>query len=230
MEIEKLIADLDELLDRQDYPSARALLEDALNRYKALSDDAGALSVYNELMGFERQYGTPAAATAAAENALGLLYKLEIKNAAGAMIVLNAATVFSAAGKTDRALELYARAQVLFDRYYPAGDRAFAGLYNNMAGAYAAKGDDKKAEYYYERAAGLLRRYRDVCDLAVTYCNLAGLYRRQGKDESARAAILTAAAVLDVPPEKQDAYYRYTCRKCAAACRELGFEGMIKEQ
>ena len=222
--MEPFISRLDGLLDRQEYANAGALLYGGLDDALTAGDTLSAIGIYNELMGFERQYGSDEKALAAADAALALLAREDMAvSRPAAMIALNAATVYSKAGRKAEALALYDRAEALFQKFYPAGAKEFAGLYNNRASVYGDPADRPKAEYYYTRALGLLRRYADVCDTAVTYMNLAGLYARwPGREAEAEGCLRQAAAVMEIPEDRRDAYYRYTCRKCACACRELG--------
>ena len=219
-----VIARLDALLNKEDFAAAKALLLQSLQAYETAGDALSAVSLYNELMGFERQYGDNAAAVKAAEAALALLERqgMEVSRPA-AMVTLNAATVYKNAGQETEARALYDRAEALFSKYYPAGAKEFAGLYNNRASVYLHPGEYLKAEYYFTRALQLLRRLGERCDAAVTCFNLAGLYARwPGRETEAPLMAAEGAREMDVVPlDERGGYYYYTCRKCAAACREL---------
>ena len=224
MDVRAVIERLDRCFAREDLAGARALLEGALEEARRQGDTSAAIGLYNEMMGFERQYGAPERARAAAENALALLETAGFADSRpAAMVFLNAATVMKRFGGNDAAAALYARAEALFDRYYPAGSPEFAGLYNNMAALYLDTGAYEKAEYYYERAAALLRRAGDDCDLAVTYWNLALLYDRWRPLEAGSARCAETAQRILNGAARRDAYYYYTCRKCAGAAAELGY-------
>ncbi|MBQ9506055.1 MAG: tetratricopeptide repeat protein [Clostridia bacterium] len=222
--VTETVARLDALLDREDFEGAKALLYESLREYLAVGDTLSAIGIYNEIMGFERQYGTPEAALNAADAALALLEERQMAvSRPAAMIVLNAATVKNYAGRDAEARALYDRAEALFSKYYPAGAKEFAGLYNNRASVYLRPGEYPKAEYYYSRALQILQRQGDVCDTAVTYINLAGLYARwPGREKEAPGQAALAARVMEIPEAARSGYYYYTCRKLAAACRELG--------
>lgn len=225
-DLNAVIARLDSFFAREDFAGAKAFLYQSLEETLAAGDPAGAVSLYNEIMGFERQYGDSAAAVTAADNALKLLETEDMAvSRPAAMVTLNAATVYNNAGLTDGAKALYDRAETLFCKYYPAGDKAFAGLYNNRASVYLTPADYPKAEYYYLRALGILRRTGDVCDTAVTYLNLAGLCRKlPGREPEAAGYVQAAVRAMEIPEDRRDGYYHYTCRKCAAAAKELGFK------
>ena len=222
--VSELIGRLDGFFGKEDFDGARALLYEGLEGYLAEGDALSALSIYNEIMGFERQYGSNDAAVAAAENALRLLEERELSvSRPAAMIVLNAATVYKNAGQETAARALYNRAETLFGKYYPAGAKEFAGLYNNRASVYLTPAEYPKAEYYYTRALQLLRRAGETCDAAVTCFNLAGLYARwPGREGEALSHAQMGAFLMRIPEAQRDGYYYYTCRKCAAAAKELG--------
>lgn len=226
--IEQVIAETDALLAQQDFAAAGALLRESRAAYLRAGDLAAALGTVNELMGFERQYGSPAAAVAAAEEALRLLTQTgtDVSRPA-AMVVLNAATVFLFAGDRERSLPLFDRAETLFNKYYPAGDRAFAGLFNNRAAACLTDTAYPKAEYYYTRALRILERTDDRCDAAVACFNLAGVYRNYFHNETAaRAYAERGVLLLGKNNDERTGYYAYTCRKCAAAAREQGYSDL----
>ena len=222
--VSAVIARLDEFLSKEQFTDAKAYLYESLHKYLSVGDVLSAISIYNEIMGFERQYGDQVAAVEAADAALTLLDTEDMANSRpAAMIALNAATVYKNAGLDEGAAMLYDRAEALFGRYYPAGAKDFAGLFNNRASVYLTPGSYPKAEYYYTRALQILQRHGDVCDTAVTYFNLAGLYARwPGRETEAIPHAMLGVRVLEIPEEQRTSYYYYTCRKCAAAAKELG--------
>lgn len=225
MNVQAILSEYDALLNRERFAEAGDCLRSALSLSRAEGDASAMLSLYNELMGFERQYGSVPASIAAAEKAVSLLEQLELSySQPAAMVWLNAATVLKNAGENERVGEYYSNAERCFDRFYPPGDKAFAGLYNNMAAWLADTGAFDKAEYYYRRAVGILERYKDICDLAVTWMNLALLCsRRDPCTAEIESCVQTAMQLLDTAKEPRDGYYYYSCRKCAGAAAQLGF-------
>ena len=115
MPLEDVIARLDSLLSRERFDEAKTFLYESLAHARTENDVPGQISLYNEIMGFERQYGTPEAALSAAQAALRLVDEAGMAvSKPAAMIVLNAATVYHRAGKNDEARALYDRAESLF--------------------------------------------------------------------------------------------------------------------
>lgn len=220
-----IIENLDALLSRANFGEAGMLLYRALAGYLSEGDTLSAISIYNEIMGFERQYGTNEKALSAANAVMALLEEKDMTfSRPAAYIYLNCATVYKNAGDGETALSLYERAEKCFNRFYPAGARDFSGLYNNMAACFWNEKDFPKAEYYYLRAAGILERHADVCDLSVTYFNLAELYSVFDplNETGARYGAL-ALKTMDIPENQRDAYFYYTCRKAEDSCKALGY-------
>jgi len=230
MDVTSFINTLDGLLSREDFGGAKEYLYSSLDESVRENNILSAISVYNEIMGFERQYGDNAAAVKAACAAIKLLEDAEMSvSRPAAMIYLNSATVYKNAGFPKRAKELYETAEKLFLRFYNSGDREFAGLYNNMASVYLTPEGYMKAEYYYTRALSILKRHGDICDTAVTYFNLACLCNMRGNKNESLDYAESGFAVMDIPEASRDSYYFYTCRKCAAAAKELGFDLMYAD-
>ncbi|MBQ7638941.1 MAG: tetratricopeptide repeat protein [Clostridia bacterium] len=227
MDVQRFLKELDALLGKEAFPEAKAFLYAALNECEKEKDVLSKISVYNEIMGFERQWGENEAAINAANASISLLEQTGMSvSRPAAMIYLNAATVYKNAGNTPGAKELYETAEKLFLRYYSPNDKETAGLYNNMASVYLDPNNYPKAEYYYQRALSILTRAGDVCDAAVTYMNLAGLEKNRLNEKQALLYAEEAKRLMDVPDEKRDGYYRYTCRKCVSACKEMGMPEM----
>lgn len=222
---EVIIARQDELLSHAKFDETRALLYTALDGYLAEGDTLSAISIYNEIMGFERQYGTNERAIQAGKAVSSLLEEKDMTfSRPAAYIYLNCATVYKNAGDTETALSLYQKSEKCFNRFYPAGAKDFSGLYNNMASCFWNETDFPKAEYYYLRAAGILERYADICDLSVTYFNLAELYSVFDplNEKSAYYGAL-ALKTMDIPEKERDSYYYYTCLKVEDSCKALGY-------
>lgn len=230
-EIGAILAAYDACLGREDLSGAENVLNEALRQALETDDRETALYVYNERMGFLRQYGDVEKSVADARSAEALLTQLGLAfSKQAAYVWLNAATVYKNAGYPEEARTRYENAERCFARFYPAGDAAFAGLYNNMAALYLDDGDFPRAAFYYERAASILRRTGGEADLAVTMFNLALLEnRRDPLSGEAQRYASEGEAILDaVKPEDRGSYYHYTCRKLAGAAAELGL--LLTEQ
>lgn len=193
-------------------------------------DRSAELTILNELIGHYRMGGNAAAGKAAVRDALQLLHELgQQQTAAGGTILLNAATLLHSTGDIADALELYEQALHCYKLVLPADDLRFAGLWNNMAAAYLDLGKFSVAGEYYCQALKILQQHNVIMDMAVTYVNLAQLYRKTGDMERSAAALADAVDCFNSPAAVRDGYYAHTCSKCAAAFGELGYIELQQE-
>lgn len=199
-----------------------------LRRWRAAAaecgDKAAELSILSELMGHYRMAGDKERGLEAVQSGFALIEKLGISDTAAAgTIRLNGATVLQAFGMIGEALEHYRKVMECYNRNLPAGDQRFAGLFNNMASAYAAVGDLKTAEDHYLKALELLKQHGQIMDQAVALVNLARLYAAADPgDELVKISLECAMECFNSPEIPRDGYYAHTCRKCASAFGELG--------
>ncbi|MBE6364909.1 MAG: tetratricopeptide repeat protein [Lentisphaerae bacterium] len=188
-----------------------------LNEAQMAGDRESELSILNELMGHYRMSNDPARGLEAVAAGVKLLDELhQAETVSGGTILLNAATALQAFGRYDEAEELYLRAYRAYTLHLPDKDGRFAGLFNNMASIYAAKGDIDTAEAYYLEAMEVLRDSGKAMDMAVTWVNLAQL----GRDTA--NCLERARAIFDDAGIVRDGYYAHTCLKCAPAFAGAG--------
>ena len=194
------------------------------DRARELGDREGELSILSEMMGHYRMTCDRGRGLAAVRDGFALMGSLGIDGTVSAgTIYINGATVLQSFGLVDEALKYYAEAFRCYNENLDPSDWRFAGLLNNMAAAYAEKGDVKRAETYYLKALDVLNACGKGMDTAVTYVNLAQLYRKSDPDDPMIGASLDCAMLcFDDPAAAHDGYYAHTCRKCASAFGEMG--------
>lgn len=106
----------------------------------------------------------------------------------GATIMLNTATTMKFLGLSAEALPIFRHVSRVYSETLDPGDYRFAGLYNNMALAFEDTGDYDSAQRHFFMALDIIKRCKDPGnDTAVTWCNLAELYERMGRDEDIEA-------------------------------------------
>ena len=231
-ETEKLIEELDRYFAREDLAGAGAFLE-AQREQACLSGDwQRELTLANEQLGFYRRVNREGAAMEAVERAIRLIEDhKELAEVTVGTVCLNAATTLKAFGRQDRAMPLYSRALHAYEQSLSPGDYRFAGLYNNMAGAYQDAGEFDRAEHCYQKAIHILSGLKDrEPDIAVTYVNLAQLYF--AVDELSPAVydcMENAQRYLDLQGVPRDENYAYSCRKCAPVFDFFGYFSYKKE-
>ena len=219
MPIEEIIARCDELFNANDPAALGEHLRFWRQRARELGDRSGELTMLNELMGHYRMSGNKDLALAAVQDGIALLRSLELAGTvSGGTILINAATALQAFGNISGALELYNEALESYRKNLPPGDWRFAGLFNNMAAAQAADGNFLQAEFAYQEALELLDKSGNLPDKAVTYVNLAQLYRQQDPGDERIDLMLDAALeIFNEPSLERNGYFAHSCNKCASA-------------
>ena len=161
-------------------------------------DASAALAVLNELIGFYRSQQRYDDAIRIAGQALALCGHAAIFGSPShATTLLNSATAYRFAGQPQKALELFAQAETIYQGQLSPTDEHYAGLYNNMSAACSDVGEYDRAADYLLRAAAIMDALpQRVKEAAVTHANLAALYSRTGnwhgaKEEIAKACDLT---------------------------------------
>lgn len=219
--LSRVMARLDEYLARDDYAAAERHLAYWLAEAQRGHDKRGAYTLYNEQMGLLRKTNQREPAFAAMENALALADELGFsESVTGATGFLNAATVCTAFGESERALPLFRRAQAIYERELDASDGRLGGLYNNMALCCAAMGNYDDAFAFYARALEVMAQAEHgEGEQAITYLNMANAVEdsigMENGIERIESYVARAMALLDTPDLPQDGNHAFICEKCA---------------
>ena len=125
----------------------------------------------------------------------------------------------------EQSIPMFVQACRVYSQTLDPLDYRFGGLYNNMALSYADIGEYDTAEGYYKKALGVIAH----CDtpeneLAVTYCNLAELYERMGREADIAKALRLAYDNLHSPTLPHDGYYEFTVSKCLPTFEHFGYK------
>ncbi|MBQ7534763.1 MAG: tetratricopeptide repeat protein [Stomatobaculum sp.] len=191
----RIIGKLDEYMSRRDYAGAERHLLYWLEEAKLGKDLRGELMLRNELTGFYRKVREKEKALENAGSALELLKELGMEQTISAgTTYVNAATANNAFGENERSLELFRKAQAIFENssVRQDSDRAehaaasqdaagagvspefLGGLYNNMALAETALGHYAEAEKLYGKALGVMETVPGgEPEQAITWLNMA---------------------------------------------------------
>lgn len=226
LDTKSIIAGLDKLLFSGDDAAAGEYLDRWCQRAQEVGDWRTELTLQSELMGFHRRTSDKNAAMAAVERGLELIREHRLgSTVSGATIFLNAATTLKAYGMAERSIPMFVQTCRVYSQTLDPLDYRFGGLYNNMALSYADIGEYDAAEGYYKKALGVIVH----CDtpeneLAVTYCNLAELYERMGREADIAKALNLALDNLRSPALPHDGYYDFTVSKCLPTFEHFGYK------
>ena len=117
MDIQKVLNDLDCLIQKQNIEKIPSFFEEKYVEAKKAEQWDALLILYNESMGFYRETGNYTKSIECAEKAIELAKEMGLSGSvAFATTLLNAANAYRAAGKSDRSLELYGQVFVIYEK------------------------------------------------------------------------------------------------------------------
>lgn len=237
--INKLIAELDHILSRNDYNSAREFLEKWVEIAQKQNDNKALFSLCNECIGLYRKIGDKENCYKYCKKALDLLKILNIENTiTGATAFINCATAYKAFGEADKSIALFEKAVVLYEVLLSENDPKLAGLYNNFALSLVDLKFFEKAFELYEKAIEVLNNNPKFnLEQAVSYLNMANAIEAQKGLENACQEIDIlldkAEKILNENYSETDGNYAFVCEKCASTFGYYGrflYENELKER
>ena len=231
----RVLEKLDALLQNNDYPGAKRMLQYWLSEAEYTGDNHGILLMQNELMGLCRKLGEKEQALQYAQNALDQVGKMGIEeNVGAATTYLNSATVCKAFDLPEDAMHLFRMAQGIYERELPPTDDRLGGIYNNMGLALVDLKQFREAEQVYRKALAVMASVPEKePEMAITYLNMATaaemeLGLEQGK-EAIADLVQKAKACMEVGKDRLDGNYAFVCEKCATVFGYYGYEDYALE-
>lgn len=176
---DRFLAGLDAIYEAHEAPTkAEPYLQQAMADAENAGNDAGLLTVLNEIMGFYRSQGRHDENQWIVQRAIELGLRLQLPGSeAWTTTLINAATAMRAAGRYDQAQDLYHQALESAKSTMPAHDRRLAALHNNLSMLYSETGRPTLARHELETALRILETAStDIStdlDAASTHTNLA---------------------------------------------------------
>ncbi len=212
---------LDELMGKKDFSGAERLLKYWLDEALNSGDDQGAFMVLNEMMGYYRKVNKKNEAYDVVDKAIGMLESLGYLNSiSGATCYTNAATVYTHFNEFEKSIELFEKAQTIYEQNSKNNEYKLASLYNNMAIGLAGMKKFDQAQQYYDKALQVVKTVENSeLEQAMTYLNMLDcLVSEKGNtleiEEQANEYLSKAQEMLDSPIVERNSYYSYVCDKC----------------
>ena len=226
--VDRVLAKYDSYIEEKAYDRAESHLRYWLEEAKAGSDEAGELTMLGELMGHLRKNGKMNEALSVSASIIPKVDKYGFSNTiTGATAILNAGTVYRAAGQNKESAECYRLAEKVYEAELLTGDERLGGLYNNFASALTELGEFEMAEERFKKALVLMEGTKNgKLECAITYLNLADLYEK--RDGSERAESLTeemldkAYNLLTDDSVEKNEYYEFVLDKCIPSYDHFG--------
>lgn len=173
------MAGLDDLYSLHPGPQkVEQYLTSALEQTVETGDEAGQLTVINELMGFYRSQSRHSENVKLAQTSLDLALHLGLEGSPQwVSVLINAATAMRAAQQYDQALELYKQALSAADQAPQTDSRTIAALHNNLSMLYSQTGNFTQAYQELYQALTIMTKVspdpQNDIDIATTKTNLA---------------------------------------------------------
>ena len=231
----RVSAKLDELLDRREWAQAENLLSYWLAEAKNGFDRRGEFSILNEIAGLKRKLGKEAEALEAAERAVAIGEELGIMDTVGgATAWLNLGTVYEAFGRAPDAVKAYEKVLPVYETFLNGSNPKLGGLYNNYAMSLALTEQYDKSFEYYRKALDVMKQVPGGgIECALTYLNMANLCEAaMGLEEGAEKiedCLSKAQRLLDKEYKNDSGYYAFMADKCIETYEYYGWFMYAKE-
>ena len=226
MDITAFLDNLNGFFRAGDRNGAAAYMEKGLTQAEAEGDQNSCITILNELAGFYRATGRYEQGIECAKRAIATIRSIGGNGtAAHGTTLLNAATVYRAAGDMPKALELFMASFAILSVCLPENDSRIAGLLNNMSAVYEYSGRHAEALEALEKAAVILGHNPGMeVDAAIVQANMGQSLFRLGRYDEGEAALERAVALFK-PAEKNgkpSPYYAAALAGLAESCLRKG--------
>lgn len=224
MDINKVLSELDTLFDKGQFDQIEAFLIKNYELACTEGDNASALSLLNEQIGFYREMTRRADAEKTAVEILTLLEKAEFSGTfPEATSLVNVATAYRFLGKYEESEKLYGKAEELYGKLLEPGDMLWASLYNNSSILYNAMGEFEKSK---EKLLFALKIVENVpgreLKTGITLTNLGQAYFELHDFKQAEEALHRAEKIFEQYSDKKDSHYCGCANALGALYHVLG--------
>ena len=223
-DVQAFLKGLDAIFDaHHQAKEAEPYLLQALTDAENAHDDAGQLTVLNEIMGFYRSQSRHKDNQWMVQRAIELAARMGIIGSeAWTTTLINAATSMRAAKQYDQAEDLYHQALDSALNNYGPGDRRLAALHNNLSILYSETRRLGKSEAELREALRILESSSVDADadldVASTHTNLALTLLQEGKTENATWHAKKALDIYKTGHLEHSAHYASALAGYAQVC------------
>ena len=233
--LQRVIDRLDSYMSRRDYEGAEKHLLYWLQEAVRGHDQRGQLMVCNELIGYCRKTNQRDKAFQDADQALRLLDEMNFDGTiSSGTTCVNIATAYQAFGEYERSLELFEKAEAIYESSQAIRPHQLGGLYNNMALTFKALARYPEAFNYFEKAMDEMGKAPGgVLEQAITCLNMADAVAERDGLEAGEEKVFSlldkAYDLLRDESAPHDGYYAFVCEKCAPAFSYYGYFAAAEE-
>lgn len=228
LSINIILQQLDGYLGKNDYASAECHLLNYLRQAKEACDNKCLLAILNELAGLYRKLSRESDALKIVFELIELIKTMGIEDNVGAATTfINCATVYKAFKRAEKAMPLFEKAKIIYEKQLQSNDKRLGGLYNNMALALVDLKEFDKAYELYNKAILVMENTKDGdLEVAITFLNIASAKEEElgleQSEEIIKEYIEKAILLLDSHINR-DGYYAFVCEKCASVFGYYGY-------
>lgn len=198
MDIETIRETIDHLYEQGRSLEAENVLLSTAGAAAEEGDDHLLLQILNELIGHYRETGEWEKAFEITDRAVYIAGRIfPTESIPYATTLLNAASMYRAAGKLDMSRSMYHEVEKIYAVTLKSDDMLYASLYNNEALLYQEEGEFHKAKALLLKALDIDRANAKEYEEAVSLANIAATMIQTGEHEEALKAAESSVALFE---------------------------------
>ncbi len=198
MDIETIRETIDHLYEQGKSLEAENVLLSTAGAAAEEGDDHLLLQILNELIGHYRETGEWEKAFEITDRAVYIAGRIfPTESIPYATTLLNAASMYRAAGKLDMSRSMYHEVEKIYAVTLKSDDMLYASLYNNEALLYQEEGEFPKAKALLLKALDIDRANAKEYEEAVSLANIAATMIQTGEHDEALKAAESSVALFE---------------------------------
>lgn len=198
MDIKNLRQTIDKLYEEGRSDEAERLMLEVAAVAADEGEDAFLLQILNELIGHYRETSEWDKAFEISDRAVMIAGRLYPEcSVPYATTLLNAASMYRAAGRLDISLDMYRKVELIYAELLDADDMLYASLFNNEALLYQERGEFGKAKALLLKALDIDRANGKEYEEAVSLANIAATMIQTGETDEALKLAEASVALFE---------------------------------